>query len=211
MPKFKTVSTEPNKAQIYNKFGIAPYFKSVLLERIKESSCYVISYDGSLNKKMQSSEMDLLVRYFDETEEQVKTRYLHSQFLGHGISTDLKRNFDETVKDLNPNKLIQIGMDGPNVNLKLLKMIQTERSENEQHQLTDIGSCGLHTIHNSCKTGAQSTDWGLKKTLKGSYQVFHNTPARREDFVTVTNTYRYPLSFGDTRFVSLVFVIDDSI
>ena len=34
-------------------------------------------------------------------------------------------------------------MDGPNVNLKLLKMIQTERSENEQHQLIDIGSCGL--------------------------------------------------------------------
>ena len=49
-------------------------------------------------------------------------------------------------------------MDGPNVNLKLLKMIQTERSENEQRQLIDIGSCGLHTIQNSFKTGAQSTD-----------------------------------------------------
>ena len=83
-----------------------------MLERIKESSCYVISYDESLNKKTQSSEMDLLVRY-------VKTRYLDSQFLGHGTSIDLKRNFDETMKDLNPNKLIQIGMDGPNVNLKL--------------------------------------------------------------------------------------------
>ena len=164
-----------------------------------------------LNKKTQSSEMDLLVRYFDETEERVKTRYLDSQFLGHGTSIHLKMNFDETVTDLNPNKLIQIGMDGPNVNLKLLKMIQTERSENEQHQLIDIGSCGLHTIHNSFKTGAQSTDWELKKTLKGSYQVFHDTPARREDFVTVTNTDRYPLSFGDTRFASLVFVIDDSI
>ena len=59
--------------------------------------------------------------------------------------------------------------------------------------------------------GAQSTNWELKRTLKGSYQVFHDTPARREDFVTVTNTDRYPLSFGDTQFVSLVFIIDDSI
>ena len=67
--------------------------------------------------------MDLLVRYFDETEERVKTRYLDSQFLGHETSIDLKRNFFETVKDLNPNKLIQIGMDSPIVNLKLLKMI----------------------------------------------------------------------------------------
>ena len=171
----------PSKLKYITNFGIAPYFKSVLLERIKESSCSVISYNESLNKKTQSSEMDLLVRYFDEKEERVKTRYLDSEFLGHGASIDIKRNFDETVKDLNPNKLIQIGMDGPNVNLKLLKMIQTERSENEQHQLIDIGSCGLHTIHNSFKTGAQSIDWELKKTLKGSYQVFHDTPARRED------------------------------
>ena len=49
-------------------------------------------------------------------------------------------------------------MGGPNVNLKFLQMIQTERSENEQRQLIDIGSCGLHTIHNSFKTGAQSTN-----------------------------------------------------
>ena len=102
----------PTKLKYITNFGIAPYFKSVLLERIKESSRYVISYDESLNKKTQSSEMDLLVRY-------VKTRYLDSQFLGQGTSIDLKRNFDETMKDLNPNKLIQIGMDGPNVNLKL--------------------------------------------------------------------------------------------
>ena len=59
----------PTKLKYITTFGIAPYFKSVLLERIKESSCYVISYDESLNKKTQSFEMDLLVCYFGETEE----------------------------------------------------------------------------------------------------------------------------------------------
>ena len=68
----------PAKLKYITNFGIAPYFKSVLLERIEESSFYVISYDESLNKKTQSSETDLLVRYFDETEERVKTRYLDS-------------------------------------------------------------------------------------------------------------------------------------
>ena len=42
--------------------------------------------------------MDLLARYFDETEEQVKIRYLDSQFLGHGTSNDLKKNFNESLK-----------------------------------------------------------------------------------------------------------------
>ena len=191
----------PTKLKYLTNFGIAPHYKSALLDNVRNSPCHVISYDESLNLKTQSSEMDLLVRYFDEIELKVKTRYLDSQFLGHGTSTDLKRNFDDAVKELDPNKLIQVGMDGPNVNLKLLQMIQDERSANEQHQLIDIGSCGLHTIHNAFKNGAENTDWALKKTLKGSYQIFHNSPARREDFQTITSVNDFPQSFCATRSV----------
>ena len=78
----------------------------------------------------------------------------------------LKRISVNSLKVLDANKLIQSGMDGPNVNIKLLKMIQAEWSENEQHQLIDIGSCGLHTIHNTFKTGAESTGWGMKKSSR---------------------------------------------
>ena len=190
----------PAKLKHLINFGIAPHYKSASLDNVRNSPCHVISYDESLNSKTQSSEMDILVRYFDETELKVKTRYLDSQFLGHGSSTDLKRNFDDAVKGLDPNQLIQVGMDGPNVNLKLLQMIQDDRSANEQHQLIDIGSCGLHTIHNAFKNGAESTDWALKKTLKGSYQIFHNSPARQKDFQTITSVNDFPQSFCATRF-----------
>ena len=67
-----------NMGKYLINFGIAPYYKSVLLERIKESPCFVISYDESLNPVTQTCEMDLLPRYFDETEERVKIRYLDS-------------------------------------------------------------------------------------------------------------------------------------
>ena len=116
--------------------------------------------------------MDLLARYFDETEERVKIRYLDSQFLGCGTLNDLKKNFNESLKVLDANKLIQSGMDGLNVNIKLLKMIQAEWSENKQHQLIDIGSCGLHTIHNTFKTGAESTGWGMKKSSREPTKSF---------------------------------------
>ena len=86
-------------------------------------------------------------------------------------------------------------------------MIRGERSENEQHQLIDIGSCGLHTIHNAFKTGAESTGWGMKKILKGAYQMFHDSPARREDFLTVTNTNQFPQSFYATRFVTTYYIM----
>ena len=79
----KSCQLGPSKIKYLTNFRIAPSYKSVLLERIKESPCFVISYDESLNPVTETCEIDLLVRYFGETEENVKIRYLDSQFLGH--------------------------------------------------------------------------------------------------------------------------------
>ena len=135
----KSFELRPTKIKYLTNFGIALYCKSVVLERIKESPCFIILYGESLNPVIQTCEMDLLARQFDETEGSAKIRYLDSQFLGHGTSYDFKKNFSESLQVLDANKLIQVAMDGPNVNIKLLKMIQAERSENEQHELIDIG------------------------------------------------------------------------
>ena len=42
--------------------------------------------------------------------------------------------------------------------------VVTKRNENEQHQLINIGSCGLHTIDGAFKTG-------FEKSI-GAYYVF---------------------------------------
>ena len=136
----KSFQVGPSKIKYLTNFDVAPYYKSALLERIKESPCFVISCDETLNLMTLTCGMDLLARYFDETEEKVKIRYLDSQFHGHDTSNDLKKNINESLKVLDANKLIQVGMDGSNVSIKLLKVIQAERSENEQHQLIDVGS-----------------------------------------------------------------------
>ena len=67
----KSFQMGPIKIKYLINFGIAPYCKSVLLERIKESPCFLISYNESLNPMTQTFEMDLLARYFDETGEKV--------------------------------------------------------------------------------------------------------------------------------------------
>ena len=56
--------------------------------------------------------------------------------------------FDEATKDLDKRKMIQVSMDGPNVNWKLLSSIVDERQSNDDYpELLDIGSCSLHVIH----------------------------------------------------------------
>lgn len=53
----------------------------------------------------------------------------------------------EGAKDLDRRKLLSVAMDGPNVNWKLLELLQQEQAEQYGGaQLIVVGSCGLHTI-----------------------------------------------------------------
>ena len=90
-------------------------------------------------------------------------------------------------------------MDARNVNLKIQQLIQQDRKENQQYRLIDIGSCGLHTIHNALKTVAVQTDWKMKKIVKAVYQIFHDSLARGEDYFTVTGSNQFRSSFCATR------------
>ena len=46
-------------------------------------------------------------------------------------------------------------MDGPSVNLKFYNEIVEDRQGNIVHSLIDIGSCNLHIMYGSFKTGAE--------------------------------------------------------
>ena len=95
--------------------------------------------------------------------------------------------------------MFQVSMDGPIVNFKFLEKLRKDRLENEQHELVNIGTCGLHTIHGAFKTGAESASWNIRKTLHGSYQILHDSPAHRDDSETIAASDIYPFSFCATR------------
>ena len=69
--------------------------------------------------------MDFTVRYFKN--DKVESRYLTSLYIGHTTAKDLKKKFEEVTEQLHLKKLIQISMDGPNVNWKLLDSIAEDR------------------------------------------------------------------------------------
>ena len=101
----------------------------------------------------------------------VKIRYYNSQFFGHTTHQDLVKQFNDGMKQLDVNKLIQISLDGPSVNHKFLEEVSKKRKGDEQHQLINIGTCGLHTIHGAFKTGAKNVKLNIKQTSKGAWQV----------------------------------------
>ena len=46
-------------------------------------------------------------------------------------------------------------MDGPKVNTKFYGKVVTDREQSMFHKLIDFGSCNLHIVHGSVKTGAK--------------------------------------------------------
>ena len=70
-------------------WGIAPYAKEQLRKNIDKAEYVVVSFDESLNHTTQSCQMDLLLRYWDNHDQQVKVRYWDSTFLTHTTNKDL--------------------------------------------------------------------------------------------------------------------------
>ena len=142
--------------------------------------------------------MDFIVRYCKDDE--VKSRYLSSGFLGHTTAKDLKRAFEESTGKLDLKNLIQLSMDEPNVNWKMLDLIVEDRNSNETYpNLLDVGSCSLHVVHGAFRTGMKQTGWGIDLLLKSLYSHLHETPARKEDCTKMTGSVKCFLSnFVDT-------------
>ena len=97
-------------------------------------------------------------------------------------------------------------MDGPNVNLKFYTDLTKERNSEELPQLLNIGSCGLHIVHGGLQKGVNESGWKLGHLMRSLWQLFHDTPARCEDFVKLTGSTVFPLKFCPHRLVEDVVV-----
>ncbi|CAN7981862.1 unnamed protein product [Ixodes pacificus] len=144
--------------------------------------------------------MNVLVRYWDQTDATVKTRYLTSCFLGHTCAEEFASAFRKGTEVIKQTKILQVSMDGPNVNLKFLRSLKEElRASDTNHQILDIGSCGLHVVSGAFKAGHAATHWDLVMFLHGSYNLFKCVPARRA--AVFTRIALFPLKFCSVRWL----------
>ena len=168
---------------------------------MSKSPCVVVEFDESLNKTTQECQMDIVVRFWDTECQRVKTRYWDSRFMGHSAHQDLLLHFNDSIASINSARILQVSMDVPTVNHKFYSKLVEQRKEISSPGMIDIGSCGLHIIHGTFKTGLEATGWALKSILKGAHTVLHDTPAHRANYLTFTGSDQYPLFFCEARWV----------
>lgn len=207
----KAFSCSERKSAYVVCHGLRPFFLSCLQRELEQSDGYTVLFDESLNDYLQRKQMDIHVRYWSTMPERVTTRFYTSVFMGHSTAEDLQEKLLGALEDLPLARAVQLSMDGPNVNLKCFRGMQEYLQQNHQVQCLDLGTCGLHTIHNAYRAGVVASKWGLENLLSSLSAIFHDAPARREDFSTVTGQVTFPLNFAAHRWVENVPVIERAI
>ena len=118
--------------------------------------------------------------------------------------------FLDATAGINLSQVLQVSMDGPNVNKKFLKNLKfKQKDENPDGiEILDIGSCGIHTIHNSYKKAMHITEWNISNILKALYYLFSHSSARRGDYIKYSKSREFPLKFSPIRWVENFQVAD---
>ena len=65
---------------------------------------------------MQQCQMNVVIRYWNETSGNVETKYYDSKFLTRPNAKELLSNIEDVAKNFKTEKFLQLAMDGPSVN-----------------------------------------------------------------------------------------------
>lgn len=186
-------------------YGISPYFRELLEEKIRKATTVVVFFDESLNKDVQKRQMDVLIRFYDETNHEVTTHYLTSAFLSTASAIDILNAFKASLNSvpIPLSKILQVSMDGPNINWSFMEKLTSEMAIDTDNgpAILNMGSCGLHVIHGAFQTGHSTAKWNVNQVLNCAYYAFADSLARRASFTCITGSQTFPLKFCQTRWV----------
>lgn len=93
------------------------------------------------------------------------------------------------AEKIGSRNLLSIGMDGPNVNIKLQRDMSKKLKDQWGTVLLDVGSCGLHVCHNAFRDGHKKAGWVVSSFLSSLYWFFHQTATRRADYQLTSGMY----------------------
>ena len=172
----KPFQLSKTKCAYYVVFGLAPYFKALLVKDIKLPPFYSLSFDESLNNKLQEEQMDISIRCWDDIADEAVTIYFDSRLFRRANADNVLEELLKATINLPTKSLSMLSLDGPNTNWSVHKKLKNIRSREEVPQLFEVSSCGLHVIHDGLSSlGLKLLGGKSKKFLKacGGYSMTH--------------------------------------
>lgn len=121
---------------------------------------------------------------------------------GHTTADKFLEAFVSSFDPIILPKLVEVSRDGPTVNWSFIEKVEDKLQESDDDPiLLKGGSCGLHTTHRASKVGATASNWNLNVYLKNLHGLFKNSSVKREHYVNITGSNRFPEKFCDCRWL----------
>lgn len=199
----KKFSMKKDKTAYVVSFGLGPYFADKMKLRVKNKSYFAISIDESLNKVSVKAQLDVIVRFYSDTDKNLNTEYFTSIFLEECTSEKLCLAIIDGLQELEVNilNMIQLSLDGPNVNLKLFRDLRKQLTLTGKSKLLDTGTCTLHIVNGAYKTGHSKAKWLVNDFLRNIYYFFYKFPSRRAAYKKFGKSEVFPKKFCAVRWL----------
>ena len=133
-------------------YGIGPHFLQMTVDDILSSpnKYYTIHFDETTTVQVKK-QFDVIVRYFSETDGEIKVRFLKALVFGHAFGEKVGYELLKTLDELGLllKLLLSISSDGPNVNKTVKANINAKLKQCFKRQLVNTSSCQLHVVHST--------------------------------------------------------------
>lgn len=152
----KKFTLNHNKAGYVLNEALGPYFRKEMLKDIDVEKYFTVLFDETTNSA-GSKELQICVRYCSISTGLIVTSHLETFFISYATAVILVEKIKESLDNasLPLSKVIMLGMDGPNVNKTVFRLLNEEIQELRGIGIFNMGSCNIHTIHNGFLKGLQ--------------------------------------------------------
>lgn len=195
-------SLGPRKLSYMVTYALAPFFLESMVKDISGKSkvfllsqelilseCsfflgyYSIMYDETTNFSSQK-ELQFRLIFWSETKNEVNTRHLETCFIQHARAEDIVKKIHEVINNskLKFKNLISLASDGPYVNKKVFRIINTDMLNSQNRGLVDIGTCNLHIVNNAFLKGLDELGSIISDLSVSLKYFFKDRPSRWSDY-----------------------------
>ncbi|CAF2101817.1 unnamed protein product [Rotaria magnacalcarata] len=193
---FKKMFPDSNIAQTFNmetkilsyviSHGLGPFFHRNLVEDIRQCERFVLCSDEQKNCQ-NNKQLDIIFKYWSVKNQRVVTRYYKSILLGHAPAHVIRDHIINSFRTdgIDIKRLLMIGRDNPNVNKTIEKLIDEEMKK-VGGELLKLGSCHIHVVHNTFKSGTTTSHWYIEDFCIDVWSWFRHSLARKEDFIKIS-------------------------
>ena len=182
------ISISSNKMSYIVGYGLGPYFtQETVKELVNGNSYFTLQFDETVSAQVKK-QMDLLVRYWSETSNEVKVKYLTSLMFGSATATIVVKEMMYAFKKLGVpiHLMVSLGMDGPNVNKSIRDKLNNIKQEKGLPKLVMCPpNCLIHVCHNSFKKGLEQFGFNAEDLCLNLYYFFKKSPCRKSELYDI--------------------------